>query len=186
MGCYIGLIRAIFLGICFRHCQVHVNFVNERNMISQCKACQLRGYFEGWSQAYHLLVVHLMVPLPWGGLLGGTWVNFCRVYATGLSEPLPHYSLFCGQLQTPSQPLLGRYVICTIPTESLSIFMIDPFFRFNEEHFTFHPQYKHSGTFANRKYEELSYPKKSKNVRPYSSNSIEICNPIMVNPVVKM
>ena len=27
-------------------------------------------------------------------------------------------------------------------------------------------QYKHSGTFANRKYEELSYPPKSENVRP--------------------
>ena len=26
--------------------------------------------------------------------------------------------------------------------------------------------YKHSGTFANRKYEELSYPKKSENVWP--------------------
>ena len=34
MGCYIGLIKAIFLGICFRHChEVHVNFVNERNII---------------------------------------------------------------------------------------------------------------------------------------------------------
>ena len=40
--------------------------------------------------------------------------------------------------------------------------------------------------FANCKYEELSYPKKSENVRPYSSNSIEICNPIIVNPEVKM
>ena len=29
-----------------------------------------------------------------------------------------------------------------------------PFFRLNDEHFTFHLQYKHSGTFANRKYEE--------------------------------
>ena len=28
----------------------------------------------------------------------------------------------------------------------------------NEEHFTFNLQYKHSSTFANRKYEELSYP----------------------------
>ena len=27
--------------------------------------------------------------------------------------------------------------------------------------------------FANRKYEELSYLKKSENVRPHSSNSIE-------------
>ena len=30
------------------------------------------------------------------------------------------------------------------------------FFRLNEEHFTFHLQYKHSGTFANHKYQELS------------------------------
>ena len=29
---------------------------------------------------------------------------------------------------------------------------------------TFHLQYEHSGTFANRKYEELSYPEKSENV----------------------
>ena len=32
----------------------------------------------------------------------------------------------------------------------------------NEEHFTFHLQYKHSGMFAKRKYEELSYPKNQK------------------------
>ena len=31
----------------------------------------------------------------------------------------------------------------------------------NEEHVTFHLRYKHSGMFANRKYEELSYPQKS-------------------------
>ena len=47
----------------------------------------------------------------------------------------------------------------------------------NEGHFTFHLQYKHSGTltFANRKYEELSYPKNQK-----------MCDPIIVNQVVKM
>ena len=28
----------------------------------------------------------------------------------------------------------------------------------DEEHFNFHPQDEHSGTLANRKYEELSYP----------------------------
>ena len=33
---------------------------------------------------------------PRGG--GGTWVRFCWVCAAGLSEPPPHYSLFCGQL----------------------------------------------------------------------------------------
>ena len=39
----------------------------------------------------------------------------------------------------------------------------------DEEPFTFHPQYKNSGTFANRKYEELSYPKNQK-----------MCDPILV------
>ena len=29
---------------------------------------------------------------------GGTWVSLCWVCVAGLSEPLPHYSLFCGQL----------------------------------------------------------------------------------------
>ena len=53
-----------------------------------------------------------------------------------------------------------------------------PIFKLNEEHFTFHLQYKHSGTFANRKYEELSYPQKSENVRPHSSNSIENATPL--------
>ena len=58
---------------------------------------------------------------------------------------------------------------------------MDPFFRLNEEHFTFHLQYKHSGTFANRKYEELSNPKNLKmcdptlvtllNTRPHNSQS---------------
>ena len=38
----------------------------------------------------------------------------------------------------------------------------------------FHLWYKHSGMFANRKYEELSYPKKSENLRPHSSNSIKM------------
>ena len=28
----------------------------------------------------------------------GTWINFCWVCVAGLSEPLPLYSLFCGQL----------------------------------------------------------------------------------------
>ena len=37
-----------------------------------------------------------------GGGGGGTSVNFCWVCAAGLSEPLPHYSLLCGQLKTLS------------------------------------------------------------------------------------
>ena len=34
--------------------------------------------------------------------------------------------------------------------------------KLNEEHFTFHLQYKYSDTFVNRKYEQLSYPKNPK------------------------
>ena len=41
-------------------------------------------------------VVVCLVILDPGG--GGTWVNFCWVCAAGLSEPLPHCSLFCDQL----------------------------------------------------------------------------------------
>ena len=57
-----------------------------------------------------------------------------------------------------------------------------------EEHLTFHLQYKHSGTFAIRKYEELSYPKNQKmcdlllvtllKMRPhYSQSSSENATP---------
>ena len=53
-----------------------------------------------------------------------------------------------------------------------------PCFRLNEEHFTFHLQYKHSGTFANRKYEELSYPKKAENVRTHSKKLSENATPL--------
>ena len=41
------------------------------------------------------------------------------------------------------------------------------FFRLNERYLTFHLRYKHSGTFAKRKYEELSYTKKAENVTPW-------------------
>ena len=43
------------------------------------------------------------------------------------------------------------------------------FNKLNEEHFTFHPQYKYPDRFANRKYEQLSYPKNPK-----------MCDPILV------
>ena len=33
----------------------------------------------------------------------------------------------------------------------LLLLLYDPSFKLHEEHFTFHLQYKHSGTFANRK-----------------------------------
>ena len=43
----------------------------------------------------------LLDPEGGGGGWGGTWVNFWSVCAAGLSEPLPHYSVLCGQLLTP-------------------------------------------------------------------------------------
>ena len=52
----------------------------------------------------------------------------------------------------------------------------------NEEHFTFHLQYKHSGTFANRKHEELSYHKNQKMCDPILVDLLN-CHPIIVNPV---
>ena len=61
---------------------------------------------------------------------------------------------------------------------------IDLFFKLNEEHFTFHLQYKHSGTFANRKCEELSYPKNPKMCD--SLITLSKMRPIIVNAVVKM
>ena len=52
---------------------------------------------------------------------------------------------------------------------NLVTFYLFIYLTLREEHFTFHLQYKHSGTSANRKYEELSYPKTQK-----------ICDPILV------
>ena len=49
----------------------------------------------------------------------------------------------------------------------------------NEEYVTFRLQYKRSGTFANRKYEDWTFlPQKSENVRAHSSNSIENATPL--------
>ena len=44
----------------------------------------------------HLVPVVQKVDSVPGG--GGAWVNVCLVFANGLSEPLPNYSLFFGQL----------------------------------------------------------------------------------------
>ena len=67
----------------------------------------------------------------------------------------PHLSHFWAKTYI-SQSQLSHFLLC--------IYLI-----LNKEHFTFHLQYKHSGTFANRKYEELSYPKNQK-----------MCDPILV------
>ena len=38
----------------------------------------------------------------------GTWVNFCWVCPAGLSEPLPHHSIFCGHIINPILVTLGK------------------------------------------------------------------------------
>ena len=65
----------------------------------------------------------------------------------------PHLIVTFGQICNFCDPNLVTFYLC--------VYLI-----LNEEHFTFHIQYKHSSTFANLKYEELSYPKKRKNERP--------------------
>ena len=70
-------------------------------------------------------------------------------------------SIFAGYVPLASQSP-NQIIVYSAPNyrPHLSHFLflwIDPFFRLNEEHFTFHLQYKHSGTFAP---EELFYPKK--------------------------
>ena len=61
---------------------------------------------------------------------------------------------------------------CTFRDPKLVTFYLCIYLILNEEHFTSHLQYKHSGTFANRKCEELSYPKNPK-----------MCDPILVTPL---
>ena len=61
---------------------------------------------------------------------GGTWINFSwPVCAAGLSEPLPDYSLFCGQMQTPSKSLLGKcnFRDANLVNFCLCILLIKPF-----------------------------------------------------------
>ena len=42
--------------------------------------------------------IHRAIATPGRGGGEVTWINFGWVCATGLSEPLPDYSLFCGQI----------------------------------------------------------------------------------------
>ena len=44
-----------------------------------------------------------------GGGGGGTWVKFCWVCAAGISEPLPHYSLFLVHFVAKYRPHLSHF-----------------------------------------------------------------------------
>ena len=60
--------------------------------------------------------------------LGGT--------AAGLSEPLAHYSLFCGQVKTPILVTFGQ--ICNFRDPTLVTFYLCIYLTLNEENFSFH------------------------------------------------
>ena len=98
---------------------------------------------------------------------GVTWVNFCWVCATGLSEPLSHYSLFCGQIIDPilvtfwqmqfwiRDPNLVTFCLWLFFIEPFKLIILkwtDTFVKLNVEHLTFHLRYKHSGTCASHTY----------------------------------
>ena len=72
----------------------------------------------------------------------------------------PHLSHFWSNVIF-RDPSLGTFYL---PYQSFNVWT--QFFRLNEEHFTFPDlHYKRSGTFASRKYEELSYvPDQSENM----------------------
>ena len=67
-------------------------------------------------------------------------------------------------------PIMDPILVTFGQLSHFQFLWIDPFFMLNEEHFTFHLLYKHFGTFANRKWDELSYPPKNP----------KMCDPILV------
>ena len=64
--------------------------------------------------------------------------------------------------------------ICDFRDPNLVTFYSCIYLKLYEEHFTFHLQYKHSGTFANRKYEKLSYTKTQKMRDPMPVTLLEM------------
>ena len=54
----------------------------------------------------------MSMKLPGRGGGGVTWVNLCRACAAGISESLPHYSLFCGHIINPILVILGKKYSC--------------------------------------------------------------------------
>ena len=66
--------------------------------------------------------------------------------------------------------LLTFEQICNFRDPNLVAFKLCMYLILNKQHFTFNLQYKHSGTFANSKYEELSSSILLK-MRPHDSQS---------------
>ena len=101
--------------------------------------------------------------MPRGGYLGLILLGMCR-WPLGALTPLQS---ILWPIIDPILVTLGK--ICNFCDPNLVTFFLCIYLISNEEHSTFHQQYKHSGTFANHKYKELSYPQNQK-----------MCDPILV------
>ena len=92
------------LGAYSRKCGIWIGIWNPKTLSSISVSLftwYLHGYIHDLSNTEQGSIIlafrkqpSLLAPRP----EGDTWVNFCWVCAAGLSEPLPQYSLFCGQL----------------------------------------------------------------------------------------
>ena len=97
-----------------------------------------------------------------------------NVWGAPLRAPTPLQSILCPIID----PILVTFgQICNFRDSNLVTFYLCIYLMLNEERFTFHLQYKLSGTFANRKCVNNCLtpppPPQKRNVRPHSSNSIE-------------
>ena len=70
--------------------------------------------------------IYIMLGPLGGGLLGLLFAGYN--YAAGLSEPLPHYSLFCGDIIDPILVTFGKnFGNPNLITFCLCIYLIKPF-----------------------------------------------------------
>ena len=131
----------------------------------------MRFKSHGFIYQMRLPVLPVFDPGP-GGLLFLIFVGYVL-----LASQSPYPIIGCSVASI--DPILVTFgQMCNFRDSALVTFYFCIYLILNEEHFAFHLQYKHSGTFPDRKYGELSYPKKSENVRPHSSNSIENATPL--------
>ena len=108
------------------------------------------------------IVITLHDELPGGEYLAYFLLGMCPLDS---QSPYPIYSLFCGQVIDAILVTFGQ--IHNFRHPNLVTFYLCIYPILNEEHFAFHPHYKHFGTFSDRKYEELSYPQIKKGSTPF-------------------